>query len=219
MKKILAIAVGIALTASVATLYKPQNSDEPQFEYILQGAAKSTILKDVESVGGSVVHEYSIIDAISVRLSSSQLAEIKKLNPMLRSFKDQEVKVSSVIDSFASENAYFNVSEKIVTWQGKNASDVSVVLDSIKLDTPKSNKAIRSITVNGQSLSTRNLKINGSIEIPLEEQINLIAGQSIKVDVQFTQLASTNASDYIVSFGETYVASNNESETIAEQKR
>jgi serine protease AprX len=98
-----AIAIGVSLNVA----YSGGSSNDLVSEYIVQGAKKETILKNIDTVGGIVVHEYSVIEAISVKLSKGQLSELKKINPLLRSFKDKGVKVASAIQSFSSDNMKF----------------------------------------------------------------------------------------------------------------
>jgi hypothetical protein len=202
MKKILALAVAIALTSSVVTVYTGKAPNEAQLEYILQGATKATILDDINSVGGIVVQEYSLIEAVSVKLSNSQLAEIKKLNPMLRSFKDQNINVSSVVPSHSNEVITFNLKAKTATWSGLNSGNDSVVIDTINLNMPTVNQRIRSIKVNGQEISAKKIKLNGSIKLLEKDHIELAPGQPIQVEVQFNKLNTTDTSDYQVEFSE-----------------
>ena len=79
MKKYFTLTAAIALAIGANSFYLNNSTSEPLSDYILQGAKKITIVNDVNTVGGEVLHEYSVIDAVSVRLSNSQLAEIKKL--------------------------------------------------------------------------------------------------------------------------------------------
>jgi len=149
MKKYLAIAGIVAFALGVSSTYTEKSPLETQVEYILQGANKATIIENVDNVGGIIVHEYSVIDAVSVKLSISQLNELKILNPMLRSFKGQEVNVSSVIESFSSDNVSFNLKKKTATWKGVNSSNDTVVINAINLNMPNKNKKIKSVKING----------------------------------------------------------------------
>ncbi len=202
MKKYIALAGVIALTLGVNSNYNSYLPNETKLDYILQGATKATILNDVSSVGGVVVHEYSVIDAVSVKLSNSQLAEIKKRNPMLRSFRDQDVNVSSVIESFSSGNVSFNVKKGTITWEGINSSNDPVVINSVDLNMPGANKEIKYVKLNGNTVGGKQTPFNSSIKLSADDQIELAAGQSVQVEVKFKKLNTTNVSEYQIAFGE-----------------
>lgn len=204
MRKYLALASAVAIAIGLNMTYNAGPSNELLYEYILQGAKKSTILEDVKSVGGVVVREHLVIDAISVKLSDIQLAEIKKLNPMLRSFKDQSIKVASAVQSFSSNNISFDLKEKTATWKGVNSSYSSVLIDEISLNMPKANKKIRSLTINGEKLKTKALKLNETIKLSSKDAIELGAGQVVTVEIEFDKLKDTNTGNYQVSFGESF---------------
>jgi subtilisin family serine protease len=223
MKKYLAIAGIVAFALGVSSTYTEKSPLETQVEYILQGANKATIIENVDNVGGIIVHEYSVIDAVSVKLSISQLNELKILNPMLRSFKGQEVNVSSVIESFSSDNVSFNLKKKTATWKGVNSSNDTVVINAINLNMPNKNKKIKSVKINGKKISAKKIQLNDSIVLSASEQIEIGAGQAIKVKIKFAKINTVAASDYQVSFGESIQNENaaeqpsiaNDAETVA----
>ena len=72
----LAIA-GVAFGANVA--YSADTET-----YIVQGASKQTLTQVVQSVGGEIVHDFSVITAISASLTSDQVQKIRSSNPLLR---------------------------------------------------------------------------------------------------------------------------------------
>jgi hypothetical protein len=74
-------------TVSVFTLFAVSNiyaSPSNETAYMLQGASKTTMTDLVEQVGGEVIHDFSIINAISVSLTEEQAAELNTINPLVR---------------------------------------------------------------------------------------------------------------------------------------
>lgn len=203
MKKYVALAGAVALAFAINSGLSSQPAEEELTEYILQGAKKATILKDVESVGGEIIHEYSVIEAISVRLSASQLSAIKKLNPMIRSFKDQSIEVASSIQSFSSDNVTFDLKDKSIVWKGINSSNSFVTIDSLSLSTPRANQRVLSVEVNGQALSASSIGSNDTLALAANEQVELGAGQVIEVKVKFKKLRDTDPANYQIHFTES----------------
>jgi serine protease AprX len=202
MKKYLVIAGAVAIALGINSVDTSTPASETLAEYILQGAEKTTILKDVDSVGGVVIHQFSVIDAISVRLSSSQLADIKKLNPMLKTFKDQEIEVANAIESFSSDNVSFDLNNHTATWNGVNSSNNSTSIEAIYFNMPYNNESVESIEVNGQRMPINSNNLNGGFTLGSNEQIELGAGQVIKVKIKFAKLVNTHAYSYQLTFVE-----------------
>ncbi len=74
-------------TAGIFTLLAVSNtaqSSSTEVPYILQGASKATMVELVKQVGGEVIHDYSVIDAVSASLTHEQVSRLTDINPMLR---------------------------------------------------------------------------------------------------------------------------------------
>jgi serine protease AprX len=203
MKKLLISASVVAVSLYMGSSFSLNTEKELKTNYILQGATKSTIKNSINSVGGIIVHEYSIIDAVSAKLTSKQLESLKKRNPMIRLFKGNDIKVASTIESFSSENLSFNVSKKLVTWQGKNTGSEPILLSAFKLDMPKGNQAIKFVKINGNKINARSIKLNGRIELQESEQIEVAPNEQIKVKIKFKTIDSVAAEDYRITFSIT----------------
>jgi len=115
MKTYLLISTAVAIAVSAYSVHDFNPKSEPQVEYILQGANQKTIVHDVNKAGGVVVHEYSVIDAVSVKLTQTQLEALKAINPMLRLFKDQKIEVTAK-KSKKSKKAKKNKSASKNSW-------------------------------------------------------------------------------------------------------
>ena len=95
MKKILTKTKKAVLLSSasfftlVATASAFDINNDQDEAYLIQGANKATMTSLVEKVGGDVLHDFSVIQAISAELSEKQVAELNKLNPLLRVDKEQ----------------------------------------------------------------------------------------------------------------------------------
>lgn len=74
-------------TVAIFTLFAVSNiyaSPSNETTYMLQGASKTTMTELVEQVGGEVIHDFSIINAISVSLTEEQATELNTINPLVR---------------------------------------------------------------------------------------------------------------------------------------
>jgi serine protease AprX len=94
MKKYLMLSSIISATLMGTYLTNASDPNEIAAEYILQGAQQQTIIENVNKVGGEVVFSHSVIQAVSVKLTNSQILSLKEVNPMIRLFKDQKIEVS-----------------------------------------------------------------------------------------------------------------------------
>jgi len=88
-------------TASVFTLLAAFNvyqSNSNEVAYMLQGASKATMVELVEQVGGEVIHDFSVISAISVSLTEEQAIQLNTINPLVRlSTKSQTIETASFL--------------------------------------------------------------------------------------------------------------------------
>ena len=85
-------------TASVFVLMAASNAyKEEQGSYILQGASQQTITSLVQQVGGEIIHDFSVISAVSASLTQSQVDELKNTNSMLRFDKKDQNKVAAFV--------------------------------------------------------------------------------------------------------------------------
>jgi serine protease AprX len=88
---------------------------------------------------------------------------------------------------------------------------------------PNKNKKIKSVKINGKKISAKKIQLNDSIVLSASEQIEIGAGQAIKVKIKFAKINTVAASDYQVSFGESIQNENaaeqpsiaNDAETVA----
>lgn len=74
-------------TASVFTLLAASNvyqSNSNEAAYMLQGASKATMVELVQQVGGEIIHDFSVINAISASLTEEQTAQLNTINPLVR---------------------------------------------------------------------------------------------------------------------------------------
>jgi len=88
-------------TASVFTLLAAFNvyqSNSNEVAYMLQGASKATMVELVEQVGGEVIHDFSVISAISVSLTEEQAIQLNTINPLVRlSTKSQTIETAGFV--------------------------------------------------------------------------------------------------------------------------
>ncbi len=102
------------LVLTAALLYVGHQHAEERFSYIVQGASKPTLVNAVESVGGEVLHKYTVIQAISALMTDAQVNEVRNAHPMIRLFNDDKVQLSmanergvAAAEAFANErNTY-----------------------------------------------------------------------------------------------------------------
>jgi hypothetical protein len=74
-------------TASVFTLLAASNvyqSNSNEAAYMLQGASKATMVELVQQVGGEIIHDFSVINAISASLTEEQTTQLNTINPLVR---------------------------------------------------------------------------------------------------------------------------------------
>ncbi|MBU2916414.1 hypothetical protein KO505_00395 [Psychrosphaera sp. F3M07] len=74
-------------TASVFTLLAASNvyqSNSNEIAYMLQGASKATMVELVQQVGGEIIHDFSVINAISASLTEEQTTQLNTINPLVR---------------------------------------------------------------------------------------------------------------------------------------
>jgi len=203
MKKYFALAATVAAVASINSVFKQDNSNEVSANYILQGSNESQIIQDVNSIGGSLVHQFSVIDAISVRLTDTQVSELKKLNPLVKMFKDQNVEVANAIRSFSSDNINYDLSNHTATWNGVNSSDSAISVDAIYYNLPYNNEIVESIEINGKAMPIDSSNVNGQILLGSTSKIKLASNQQIQVKIKFAKLVNTDAYSYQFTFIET----------------
>ncbi|MBU2991146.1 hypothetical protein KO525_17345, partial [Psychrosphaera sp. B3R10] len=87
------------VTASLFTLAATANAlqnNKSQHEaaYLVQGASNATMTSLVQNVGGEVIHNFSVIQAISAELNEDQVKQISEMNPLVR-FTNKDVKAES----------------------------------------------------------------------------------------------------------------------------
>ena len=82
------------LVATASAFDINANQDEA---YLIQGANKATMTSLVEKVGGDVLHDFSVIQAISAELNATQVEELNKLNPLLRLEKEQDQQTAGFV--------------------------------------------------------------------------------------------------------------------------
>ena len=199
MKNYLIVAAVVAGLSGVYASGNSRASVEPAADYIIQGAESATIINNVGKVGGIVVHQYTSIGAVSVKLTQSQLHALKLVNPGLRPFKDQAIKVSSNLSAFSSENVIFDLKKRSIIWQGKSVSATNTLLTSLDLSLPSANKKIKKIKINGQNVKAKKVSLSGTFTLDEKDQVSVAAGQNIEIEIEFDKLENFDTSDYIIA--------------------
>ena len=82
-KTVLLSTASLFTLAATASVYQSTDSTS-EAAYLIQGANKATMTSIVNKVGGDILHDFSVIPAISAELSQEQVEQINKMNPLLR---------------------------------------------------------------------------------------------------------------------------------------
>lgn len=70
------------MVAAASAFQTQPQADESA--YLIQGASQATMNALVERVGGEVIHNFDVIQAVSAELSADQVKALNEINPLLR---------------------------------------------------------------------------------------------------------------------------------------
>ncbi|MDN3652698.1 S8 family peptidase [Thalassotalea ponticola] len=117
------VAATVLVLMAGAVFAFSQYGNDKRFAYIVQGASKPTLIQAVESVGGEVLHKYTVIQAISALMTDQQVQQVRSSHPMIRLFNDGKVMLSS--QNSAKQQGGQNVNAKrntfVSTYTGAGA--------------------------------------------------------------------------------------------------
>jgi len=163
MKKYLLLSGVISAILVGASLQNAPSQNEVASPYILQGAQQQTIIDNVKEIGGEVVFSHSVIQAVSVKLTDSQILSLKQVNPMIRMFKDKQIEISGRRSSWSwwknrnSEDEIKSIPETIAAPETKSETTTDVA--SVYSDKQASS------TISSSSFLSFMLKVTNTIPI------------------------------------------------------
>ncbi|MCJ8273303.1 MAG: S8 family peptidase, partial [Psychrosphaera sp.] len=176
----------LILLLIAATSQLPQSTTS----YILQGATQPTMISAVDSVGGTVTHQFKAIDAITAELSSSQVSRLSLNKPLIRLFKDSGVKISNATPDYAATGKnHFDYDGKpdTVSWKIRNNGNHDLTISSVSISWPYENAQLVKLAINGKKIYNTSLQapqatvLSGWTHDPV-----LKAGYSNDFRMQFT---------------------------------
>ncbi|MFC3121696.1 S8 family peptidase [Agaribacter flavus] len=206
MKKyviLISIAVlALFARANIADRATEQTTDqETTSTYIIHGGNISSISKLLVDAGVTPTARYSSIDAVSIKLTALQKAELQKANKGLRFFEDKNFEVASYkreatdkgSNKALASTLKFLSNANSALWQVENSDTAIKELSTLYLQTPEQNGQIKSISINGEKVLFNQVS---SEEFALIGYIQLRANQAIKVQVEFDSLQTVDPTLY-----------------------
>ncbi|NQZ12917.1 MAG: S8 family serine peptidase, partial [Algicola sp.] len=150
----------LILLLIAATSQLPQSTTS----YILQGATQPTMISAVDSVGGTVTHQFKAIDAITAELSSSQVSRLSLNKPLITLFKDSGVKISNATPDYAAkgENHFgYDGKPDTVSWKIRNTASIEFLPGGQLPDQHKNRDSFFPSTVKANSLHQQGITGSG----------------------------------------------------------
>ncbi|GAB2996107.1 S8 family peptidase [Psychrosphaera aestuarii] len=187
----------VGLVAVLLTLTGMKSYQSHQ-AYILQGASKGSMISLVNEIGGEVVHDFAVIPAISAMLTDDQVSAIKKNNPLIRLFSDAKVKLDGKSDEWHNKKPLrFKAKQSKVVWTAKNKTSEDAELESITINWPAANGALKNLKVNGEKL-VKNVDGNSYTHY-FDNLVSVQSGSKVKLAMKFDSLSSVSDSDYYIA--------------------
>lgn len=230
LKKSVIFTSAVLLVSAGAFFGKNESSALNASTFIVQGASTEAIAKYVEEVGGKTIHAHTLIDALTVELTSSQKQNMMAANPLLRFFKDSAVEVNGFMNVAASGKLEYSSSKNTIKWGLVNLTANEIYIESVKVMYPPENGLLTEA-----KLGNKKVKMNGSkstqviehgsgytnITLLKKEPIKVKAQKDIGITLEFDSLTSQLNSDYEIvvslSDGEEIVLSPGQDEQTTAQ--
>ncbi len=196
------ILVATALVLLSVAFLQAQTITEKSDSFIVQGASHATMIEEVEQVGGTVIHSFKVIKAISALLTPSQVATLNNTNPMLRMFIDSKVNLEGHSETLdASKPLKFKIKKNNVNWHVKNNSKNDYAIEQVEITWPEDNGALVDLKVNDVNI-IEDVVNDSTSHTHLSQTINVAKGNKIALKMAFEKISSVNDEDYsvVISF-------------------
>ncbi|MEM1434205.1 MAG: S8 family serine peptidase, partial [Pseudomonadota bacterium] len=129
--------------------------EDPNVSYIVQGPELEAVQTAITAAGGRVTHELAVINGVAALLSDAQVSRLEAQSN-LRLTPDNRLS----LDSATGSEVRF--SGKKLYWTLENGSASTSALQSLELDWPEDNGAVKKVKLDGETIFDEKLETPGT---------------------------------------------------------
>jgi len=122
--RIAEFAAGVGLLSAVVLTALP--SRQATETYIVQGASLAGVKTAVESVGGEITHDLSVIRAVGAELNESQVSRLRSHAEQLNVFSNRSIRTASVAEGGVIADVARTVDANLLRSHGINGSGIAI---------------------------------------------------------------------------------------------